>query len=70
MTPSATILGCEGPVLASAPLPAQPGKDGFIELQAPLRNATAITTDLCMTFSGDTRPQMWVLDRVSLHVQP
>ena len=62
--------GCEGPVLASAPLPAQPGKDGFIELQAPLRNATAITTDLCMTFSGDTRPQMWVLDRVSLHVQP
>src|SRR5690606_23803982 len=28
--------GCEGPVLASVPLPEAPGADGFIELDAPL----------------------------------
>ena len=58
--------GCEGPVLASAPLPARPGPDGFVELQAPLQSAPPGRTDLCLTFSGDTRPQMWVLNRVSL----
>jgi hexosaminidase len=51
--------GCEGPVLASAPLPAQPGPDGFVELEAPLGSAPAGRTDLCLTFSGDTRPEMW-----------
>ncbi|MCW4455582.1 family 20 glycosylhydrolase [Flavobacterium sp. MXW15] len=58
--------GCEGPVLASVPLPAQPGADGFVELEAPLSATAAERTDLCMTFSGDTRPQMWVLNRVTL----
>ena len=58
--------GCEGPVLASAPLPARPGPDGFVELQAPLQSAPPGRTDLCLTFSGDTRPQMWVLNRISL----
>jgi hexosaminidase len=58
--------GCEGRVLASVPLPQNPGKDGFIELQAPLRVGAEQITDLCMTFSGDTRPQMWVLDRIEL----
>ena len=58
--------GCDGPVLASAPLPAEPGADGFVELEAPLRSVPAGRTDLCMTFSGDTRPQMWVLNRLSL----
>ncbi|KRG69900.1 beta-hexosaminidase [Stenotrophomonas terrae] len=58
--------GCEGRVLATVPLPQQPGKDGFIELEAPLRAGAEQITDLCMTFSGDTRPQMWVLDQVRL----
>lgn len=62
--------GCEGPVLASVPLPAQPGPDGFVELEAPVQSAPAGRTDLCMTFSGDTRPQMWVLSRVSLQPAP
>jgi len=58
--------GCEGRVLASVPLPQHAGKDGFIELEAPLRAGTTQISDLCMTFSGDTRPQMWVLDEVRL----
>ena len=58
--------GCEGRVLASVPLPRQPGADGFIGLEAPLRQGPETITDLCLTFSGDTRPQMWVLDQVTL----
>ncbi|WP_269792203.1 family 20 glycosylhydrolase [Stenotrophomonas sp. Iso1] len=58
--------GCHGRVLATAPLPEKPGKDGFIELQAPLRAGPEQVTDLCITFSGDTRPQMWVLDEITL----
>jgi len=58
--------GCEGRVLASVPLPAQAGADGFIELEAPLRAGPEQISDLCMTFSGDTRPQMWVLNQVQL----
>ncbi len=58
--------GCEGRVLASAPLPQNPGKDGFIELEAPMRAGPEQVTDLCITFSGDTRPQMWVLDEITL----
>ena len=58
--------GCHGRVLATAPLPEKPGKDGFIELEAPLRAGPEQLTDLCITFSGDTRPQMWVLNRIDL----
>ncbi len=58
--------GCQGPVLATVPLPAQAGKDGFIELEAPLRKGPETIADLCMTFSGDTRPQMWVLQQLTL----
>lgn len=57
--------GCDGPLLASAPLPAQPGADGFFDLTLPLHDAPA-AADLCMRFTGDTRPTMWVLDRVTL----
>ena len=61
------ILGnqCQGEPLASLPLPAAPDADGFIELEAPLA-ATAARGDLCIRFTGDTRPQMWVLDWVQL----
>jgi hexosaminidase len=58
--------GCHGRVLASAPLPENPGADGFIELEAPLRAGPEQVSDLCITFSGDTRPQMWVLNKVEL----
>ena len=57
--------GCDGPALASLPMPAQTDADGFVTLRAPLRDAPA-TTDLCLWFTGDTRPAMWVLDRVTL----
>ncbi len=57
--------GCDGERLARVPLPAHPGRDGFATLEAPLP-AHAGTTDLCMVFTGDTRPAMWVVDTVTL----
>ena len=41
------------------------GADGFVSLRAPLYDAPA-STDLCLWLTGDTRPAMWVLDRVTL----
>ena len=58
--------GCDGPLLASVPLPATPDADGFITLHAPLHNPPA-RTDICVWFTGDTRPAMWVLDRMTLN---
>ena len=58
--------GCEGPRLATAALPAAPGDDGFITLQASLPTPATGLHDLCIRFSGDTRPAMWVLDRITL----
>lgn len=58
--------GCKGELLASVPLPATPGKDGFIELTAGLPAGTQGKQDLCMLFTGDTRPTMWVMDTVTL----
>ena len=46
-------------------MPASTDADGFVTLRAPLRDAPA-STDLCLWFTGDTRPAMWVLDRVTL----
>ncbi|MEO8365300.1 MAG: family 20 glycosylhydrolase [Pseudoxanthomonas sp.] len=57
--------GCEGALLASVPLPAAPAADGFLTLKAKLKPAGG-TQDLCIYFTGDTRPAMWVLDRVTL----
>ncbi len=57
--------GCDGPTLASLPLPKAPAADGFLTLEAPLTNAPA-KADLCVYFTGDTRPEMWVLDRITL----
>ncbi|MGB3393929.1 MAG: family 20 glycosylhydrolase [Stenotrophomonas sp.] len=61
------ILGeqCRGEPLVSLPLPAAPDADGFIELEAPLAPAAA-RGDLCIRFTGDTRPDMWTLDWVQL----
>lgn len=64
--------GCTGPTLATLPLPADPDADGFITLRTPI-DTTAIAsrdaTDLCLTFTGDTRPTMWVIDAVTLKPQ-
>ena len=57
--------GCDGPLLAALPMPAQADADGFVTLHLPLRDAPA-NADLCLWFTGDTRPAMWVLDRVTL----
>ena len=57
--------GCEGPQLASVPLPAAPDADGFVTLSAKLA-APAKKENLCLFFTGDTRPAMWVLDTVTL----
>ncbi|MEZ0471412.1 family 20 glycosylhydrolase [Luteimonas salinilitoris] len=57
--------GCDGELLASAPLPEHPDADGFVVLDAALPEQAG-TQDLCITFTGDTRPTMWVLDEVRL----
>ncbi len=57
--------GCDGAVLTTAQLPAMPDKNGFITLRAPLPPQRA-TQDLCIYFTGDTRPAMWTLDSVRL----
>ena len=68
-TPHGELLlqagGCDGTTLARQPLPARPGEDGFVELELPLAGAAG-RSDLCFTATGDTRPRMWVLDRVEL----
>ncbi len=58
--------GCEGDVLAKVELPAHPDPDGFHTLRTALPKRTAAQSDLCLYFTGDTRPTMWVLDRITL----
>jgi len=57
--------GCDGETLASLPLPAQPDADGFLTLDAKLP-PTQGKRDVCLYFTGDTRPAMWTVDRVTL----
>ena len=57
--------GCKAKVLSTTPLPAEPDADGFVTLTAKIP-PTAGATDLCVVFTGDTRPTMWVLDRITL----
>ncbi|WP_202841354.1 family 20 glycosylhydrolase [Luteimonas saliphila] len=57
--------GCNGQTVARQPLPAAAGADGFIEVEVPFE-AISGRTDLCFTATGDTRPAMWVVDRVAL----
>jgi hexosaminidase len=61
--------GCSGKRIASTPLPAAPGKDGFVELVAALPPGLSGRQDLCLRFTGDTRPAMWVLDRATLQLR-
>ena len=64
------IDGCDGPRLASAPLPATPEADGFVTVHAALPAGSDGLHDLCIRFSGDTRQAMWVLDRITLLPSP
>ncbi|AUZ54250.1 beta-hexosaminidase [Stenotrophomonas acidaminiphila] len=57
---------CDGDLIATAPLPAHPDADGFVTLRAPLLRRADRTEALCIRFSGDFRPDMWVVDRVTL----
>ncbi|MDB6164723.1 MAG: beta-hexosaminidase, partial [Xanthomonadaceae bacterium] len=57
--------GCDGALLARVPLPPAPAADGFITLPAPLPEHADVQT-LCLFFTGDTRPTMWVIDNVRL----
>ncbi|MBS7456218.1 family 20 glycosylhydrolase [Coralloluteibacterium stylophorae] len=57
--------GCDGPELARIALPAGPAADGFATLETALPAGTG-SGDLCLFFTGDTRPTIWVLDRVEL----
>ena len=57
--------GCKGTVLGTTQMPAEPDADGFVTLTAKIP-PTAGSIDLCVVFTGDTRPTMWVLDRMTL----
>jgi len=57
---------CEGPVIASAALPGIAPEDGAVSVDAAFAADGAEMADLCLRFTGDTRPLMWVLDRVEL----
>jgi len=58
-------VGCDGELLASKPMPAKAGDDGFVDFDIAVP-ATDGAQDLCMLFTGDTRPTMWVIDSVTL----
>lgn len=57
---------CDGETIATAALPVRPGADGFTTLRAALKPAPDAPHSLCIRFSGDFRPDMWVLDRITL----
>jgi hexosaminidase len=57
--------GCDGSVIGNAVLPARTTQQGPVELQVPIRSDVD-RADLCIRFTGDTRPAMWVLDTVEL----
>lgn len=61
--------GCDGELLASVPLPAELDSDGFVNLKADMPADLKGRKDLCITFTGDTRPAMWVLDRATLRAR-
>jgi hexosaminidase len=57
---------CDGETIATVALPEKPDADGFVTLHAALPSAAATPATLCIRFSGDFRPDMWVLDRITL----
>lgn len=57
--------GCEGDLLATVDLPQSTGADGFAEFRLALP-ARSGREDLCLYFTGDTRPTYWAIDAVTL----
>jgi len=57
---------CEGPLIASTALPGIRPEDGLVSVEAGLDAGNTQNADLCIRFTGDTRPLMWVMDRVEL----
>ncbi|HZW17887.1 MAG TPA: family 20 glycosylhydrolase [Luteimonas sp.] len=58
--------GCDGELLASVPLPPAPDANGFVTLRAQLPAKHPAKADLCIVFTGDTRPAMWVTHEMAL----
>ena len=59
--------GCDGPKLGSVELPAQAGDGGFSTFRIELANdVDRESVDLCLWFTGDTRPTYWAIDAVEL----
>ncbi|MFT3763648.1 MAG: beta-N-acetylhexosaminidase [Pseudoxanthomonas sp.] len=58
--------GCDGAELVNVPMPPQTDADGFVTLKAALPASHPQAADLCVYFTGDTRPAMWVLERMTL----
>lgn len=58
--------GCNGTLIGNTPLPENPDADGFVTLQARIP-ANVGQHDICLIFTGETRPSMWVLDEVTLN---
>ena len=56
---------CNGPVVASAALPALTTTQGPADIAAALQEVPA-ATDLCIRFTGGTEHGLWVLDEVEL----
>ena len=50
--------GCKGQRVASVPLAAAPGADGFLELDAELPPDLSGRQDLCLRFTGDSRSSL------------
>ncbi len=57
---------CTGEPIARVALPQAPDADGFTTLDVVLPTGMRGRQDLCINFTGDTRPDMWVLDEVRL----
>ena len=57
--------GCDGVRVASLRLPARTPAQGPLTVEAPLQAGVG-RGDVCIRFSGDTRPTMWVLERMEL----
>lgn len=57
--------GCEGERLGMVELPERAGSDGFTTFRLPLSGQSGVK-DLCLYFTGDTRPTYWAVDAVQL----
>jgi len=57
---------CDGPVIATRAMPDITPEDGPVTITAAFDAGDIKTADVCIRFTGDTRPLLWVLDKVEL----